>query len=176
MSRSIRRWSFSRRGRALSATRSDGNGAGACVRGRLAGPVACVPYCIIHRRKTVSCRPNSRATAPADRPLLATRSNRLSFEGLRKDPTLHAHQTLLSSFEKLAWVSTETREDQVGLVSPIWSGRPSRNVGKLGSGRHPAPSRLNQHVRRAAYALRPQALKEPASLQVTDDHDFPANP
>ncbi|MEW6392483.1 MAG: hypothetical protein AB1542_19010, partial [Pseudomonadota bacterium] len=43
--------------------------------------------------------------------------NRFSFEGLRKDPTLHVHQTLLSSSEKLAWVSTETREDHDCLSS-----------------------------------------------------------
>jgi len=40
--------------------------------------------------------------------------NHVSFEGLRKDPTLHAQQTLLSSSEKLAGVTTETRDDQRG--------------------------------------------------------------
>jgi hypothetical protein len=47
MSRSIRSRSFSRLSRAFSEARSDGDGAGACVLGRLAGPVACVPNCII---------------------------------------------------------------------------------------------------------------------------------
>ena len=39
--------------------------------------------------------------------------DRLALEGLRKHPTGNAHQTLLSSSEKLAWVSTKTREDHV---------------------------------------------------------------
>lgn len=38
--------------------------------------------------------------------------NRLSFEGLRKDPTRTTHQTLLSRLESLAWVSTKPGEDQ----------------------------------------------------------------
>jgi len=41
--------------------------------------------------------------------------NGLPLERFRKHPALNTHQTLLSSSEKLAWVSTETREDQ----SPI---------------------------------------------------------
>jgi len=40
MSRSIRSRSFSRRSRAFSEARSDGDGAGACVVERLAAPVA----------------------------------------------------------------------------------------------------------------------------------------
>ena len=52
--------------------------------------------------------------------------NRFSFERLRKDPTLHAHQTLLSSSEKLAWVSTETREDQVPLAQFVGQIAPRR--------------------------------------------------
>lgn len=61
MSRPFRSRSFSRRDRAFSETRSDGDGAGACVLERHAAPVACAPNCIIHRRSTVSCRPSSRA-------------------------------------------------------------------------------------------------------------------
>lgn len=72
ISRSIRSRSFSRLSRAFSAARSDADGAGACVLGRLAAPVACAPNGIIHRRSTVSCTPSSRATALADRPLVAT--------------------------------------------------------------------------------------------------------
>jgi hypothetical protein len=37
----------------------------------------------------------------------------------RPDPTLHAHQALLSSSEKLAWVSTQTREDQGSVLLVI---------------------------------------------------------
>lgn len=48
-----------------------------------AGAGACAPNCIIHRRSTVSCSPSSRATAPTDRPLTATRStaSRLNVSG-----------------------------------------------------------------------------------------------
>ena len=114
MSRSIRSRSFSRRSRAFSATRSDGDGAAACVLGRLGVPVACTPNCIIHRRSTVSCRPSSAATSPADSPLRGHPINRLPLERLRKYPALTTlHPTLLSSSEKLAWVSTETGEDHL---------------------------------------------------------------
>jgi hypothetical protein len=37
--------------------------------------------------------------------------NGLPLERFRKHPALNTHQTRLSSSEKLAWVSTETRED-----------------------------------------------------------------
>src|SRR5438045_356763 len=74
ISRSIRNRSFSRRRRATSETGSDGDGAGACVMGRLAVPVACVENCFIHRRNTVSCKPRSVATFSTERSLLAHRS------------------------------------------------------------------------------------------------------
>jgi hypothetical protein len=74
MSRSIRSRSFSRRRRMTSETRSDGDGAGACVMRRLAVPVACAENCFTHRRNTVSCKPSSVATFSIDRPLLVTRS------------------------------------------------------------------------------------------------------
>src|SRR5438270_2598446 len=67
MSRSIRSRSFSRRRRATSETRSDGDGAGACVMGRLAVPVACAENCFTQRRNTVSCNPSSVATFSTDR-------------------------------------------------------------------------------------------------------------
>lgn len=38
--------------------------------------------------------------------------NGLALERIRKVPALNTHQTLLSSSEKLAWVSTKPREDQ----------------------------------------------------------------
>ena len=41
---------------------------------RRAAPADCNPNCVIHRRSTVSCSPNSLATAPTLSPLLATRS------------------------------------------------------------------------------------------------------
>ncbi|WP_395650905.1 hypothetical protein, partial [Brevundimonas sp.] len=51
--------------------------------------------------------------------------NGLTLERFRKRPALNTHQTLLSSSEKLAWVSTETREDQSwndhGAVINQWS-------------------------------------------------------
>lgn len=52
-SRSIRSCPFSRRNRATSAAKSDGDGDDACVVGRRDAPVACVPNCVIHRRSTV---------------------------------------------------------------------------------------------------------------------------
>jgi hypothetical protein len=72
MSRSIRSRSFSRRSRATSETRSDGERTGACVTGRLAGPLACIENCFTHRRNTVSCNPSSVATFSTERPLLVT--------------------------------------------------------------------------------------------------------
>jgi hypothetical protein len=54
MSRSIRSQSFSRRLLPTSAARSDGNRTGACIIGRLAGPVACGRARITHRQRTVS--------------------------------------------------------------------------------------------------------------------------
>ena len=88
-----------------------GDGAGACDVERLAAPVACAPYSVIHRRSTVSCSPSSAATLPANRPLLTTRStaSRLKNSGKTRRVVLIR---LLSSSEKLAWVSTETREDE----------------------------------------------------------------
>ena len=83
MLRSIRSRSFSRRSRATSETRSDGEGTGACVMGRLAGPLACIENCFTHRRNTVSCKPSSVATFSTERPLLLTRStaSRLNASG-----------------------------------------------------------------------------------------------
>jgi hypothetical protein len=44
--------------------------------------------------------------------------NRLALESLREYPALTTfHPTLLSSSEKLAWVSTETREDQSAVLA-----------------------------------------------------------
>jgi hypothetical protein len=83
ISRSIRSRSFSRRKRATSETRSDGDGAAACVMGRLVVQVACAENCFIHRRNTVSCKLSSVATFSTDNPLLATRStaSRLNASG-----------------------------------------------------------------------------------------------
>jgi hypothetical protein len=74
MSRSIRSCQLSRRSRATSAAKSDGDGDDACVVSRRDAPVSCIPNCVIHRRSTVSCSPSSLATAPTFSPLLATRS------------------------------------------------------------------------------------------------------
>jgi hypothetical protein len=51
---------------------SDGAGAGAME--CRTGPIACIREGVTHHRSTVSCSPNSLATLPTDRPLVATRS------------------------------------------------------------------------------------------------------
>jgi hypothetical protein len=58
--------------RATSAAMSDGAGAGAME--CRTGPIACIREGVTHHRSTVSCSPNSLATLPTDRPLVATRS------------------------------------------------------------------------------------------------------
>jgi hypothetical protein len=93
ISRSIRSRSFSRRKRAFSAARSDGNAAGIYAIGRRAGPVVCPPSRITDRLSTVSFSLSFVATLPTDKLLLITRStaSRLKISGNTRRVVLIRH-------------------------------------------------------------------------------------
>ena len=115
----MRSRSFSRLSWASSEARSDGNGTAACLSGRSG-----VPSPASHTASSIVAAP-SRATQLTGRHASRKAAcghtvTRFPLEDLGENPTSSAHPKRLSSFEKLAWMSNRTWEDQVEAEgSPI---------------------------------------------------------
>ncbi len=75
---------------------------------------------------------------PGGQPAVGDPINSLTLERFRKHPALNTHQTLLSSSEKLAWVSTQTGEDHL-VFNAARQGDPGNDYPRYVAGERAAP-------------------------------------